>query len=92
MREVLIGAIAMGFFVASLFFLRFWRQTHDRLFIYFALAFFILSANRVGFVFVADRGSQDDYLYWVRLVAFAIILWAVVDKNISRNLHEETAE
>ena len=32
MNQMAVGAVAMGFLVAALFFLRFWRQTHERLF------------------------------------------------------------
>ena len=31
----LAGAVTLGFFVASAFFLRFWRRTRDRLFLAF---------------------------------------------------------
>lgn len=85
MREMMIGALVMGFCVAGLFFLRFWVQTRDRLFGLFALAFFVMALNRAGFVFVADSDSRGDYLYWVRLAAFAIILFAVIDKNVVRD-------
>jgi hypothetical protein len=50
-RHVAMGALAMAFAVAGLFFLRFWRDTKDRLFAFFALAFFALAANRLGFAF-----------------------------------------
>lgn len=83
MREFIIGAVATGFAVAGLFFLRFWRDTRDRLFGLFALAFFIFAANRMGFAFAPDL-DQRDYLYWVRLAAFLIILVAIVDKNLAR--------
>ena len=43
-----MGAIAMASVVAALFFLRFWRDTGDRLFLIFAAAFFLLAATRVG--------------------------------------------
>lgn len=78
------GVIAMGFFVAGLFFLRFWRDTRDRLFMFFALAFFILAANRIGTTVLVEPGDRVDHLYWVRLFAFLMILWAVIDKNRSR--------
>jgi hypothetical protein len=77
MDLVVTGAIAMGYAVAGLFFLRFWRKSRDRLFALFALAFFVLSANRVGSAVAAEA----DYVYWVRFAAFALILAAVVDKN-----------
>lgn len=89
MREFIIGAIAMGFVVAGIFFLRFWRQTRDRLFGLFALAFFVLSANRLGLAFAAESDDRGDYLYWVRLAAFSIILMAIIDKNIAREARAE---
>ena len=42
----LMGAIAMGFATAGLFFLRYWRESRDRLFAWFAVAFFVLAFNR----------------------------------------------
>jgi hypothetical protein len=79
---MLTGAVAMGFCVAGLFFLRFWRETKDRLFGFFALAFFLLAGNRAAFAF--HEQDKGDYLYWVRFLAFAIILLAILDKNRSR--------
>ena len=40
------GAIAMGLAVAGCFFLRYWRESRDRFFGFFALAFFALAINR----------------------------------------------
>jgi hypothetical protein len=82
LRSVIIGAVAMGFAVAGLFFLRFWRQTGDRLFVFFAGAFFVLAINRVAFMFFADRHEHGEYPYWIRLIAFAMILAAILDKNL----------
>jgi hypothetical protein len=79
MEHLVMGAVAMGFAVAALFFLRFWRDTRDRLFALFALAFTVLAVNRVGLALVGTGGR--DSLYWVRLLAFALILAAVWDKN-----------
>jgi hypothetical protein len=84
MKLIVIGAIAMGFLVASLFFLRFWRETRDRLFALFALSFFVLAVNRVGIGLAAGSGVRD-YLYGVRLLAFVLILLAILDKNRSRH-------
>jgi hypothetical protein len=81
MFDFMFGGIAMGFAVAGLFFLRFYRKTRDRLFALFALAFFVLAVNRIGLVLAAQHGVKGDYLYWVRLVAFLLILVAIVDKN-----------
>ena len=89
MGDMIIGAVAMGVSVAGLLFLRFWRDTHDRLFALFAFAFFVLSINRMGFVLASQRDFRDDYLYWVRLIAFTIILIAIIDKNLGRAAKEK---
>lgn len=84
MVPILEGAIALGFVVAGLFFLRFWRETHDRLFLLFGLAFFILAVNRVGLVLALQHEMNPRGLYWVRFLAFSLILLAIGDKNRSR--------
>ena len=77
----LSGAISMGFLVISLFFLRFWKRSHDRLFIFFSLAFLLLLVERIvrsGF----DLGSEwGPAVFCFRLVAYGLILYAVIDKN-----------
>ena len=48
MQPIVLGALAMASAVAGLFFLRFWRETRDRLFAMFALAFWVLGVNWLG--------------------------------------------
>ena len=82
-NQFLMGAITMGHCVAAIFFLRFWTKTHDRLFAFFAAAFLVLGLNRIALV--ATHGSDEHhYLYWVRFVAYLLILIAILDKNRSR--------
>jgi hypothetical protein len=80
MKDFISGAIMMASAVAGLFFLRFWRKTRDRLFLIFALAFWILALNRVPLLFVTEDETRT-YFYVVRLAAFLLILGAIVDKN-----------
>jgi hypothetical protein len=84
MNDILSGALAMGLGMAGLFFLRFWRRTKDRLFALFALAFFAMSANRIALSFLVLKGTRGEHPYWVRLIAFALIIVAIFDKNRSR--------
>lgn len=84
MHQFLLGAICMAFALAGLFFLRFWRDTRDRLFLLFSLAFFILAVNRIGFFVTEQHDVKGDWLYGVRLMAYLLILIAIVDKNRSR--------
>jgi hypothetical protein len=79
-----MGAIAMASVVASLFFLRFWRDTGDRLFLIFSIAFLLLGITRVALT-VADTPHESRLsIYLIRLLAFGLIAIAIVDKNRSR--------
>ena len=46
--DFLSGAVALGFFVCGLYFLRFWRRTRDQLFLAFALAFVLLGTGAIS--------------------------------------------
>jgi len=76
---VMSGVLVMGYAVAALFFLRFWRQSGDRLFAFFALTFALLAVQRALLPFVANV----ELLYAVRLAAFLLIGVAIVEKNRS---------
>lgn len=82
--EVTRGAIAMGFAVAAVFFLRFWYVSRDRLFAFFAAAFAVLTINRVLLAVFSFPKEHTTLLYTVRLLAFVFILIAIVDKNLRR--------
>jgi Family of unknown function (DUF5985) len=82
---VVSGTIVMGYVVAGLFFLRFWRQTRDRLFLIFALAFFVLGVQRLALALSASPVEARTDLYLVRLFAFLMILLGIVDKNRTRS-------
>ena len=81
MNEIMVGAIAAGCIVVSLFFFRFWRSTHDRFFLLFALSFLIEGVNRV--VLYESVGLSEDApgYYIIRLIAYGLILAAIIDKN-----------
>jgi hypothetical protein len=81
MEDFLMGAIAMASTIAALFFLRFWRETRDRLFAIFAVAFLLLGATRFGLSWQGEQTEGHTHWYWVRLAAFVLILLAIADKN-----------
>lgn len=81
MRELLSGAIVMGYLVAGLFFLKFWRGTHDRLFLIFGAAFWLLALQRALLALLAEAPGSHLYLYVMRLLAFVLIIVAIIDKN-----------
>lgn len=81
MNELVSGALVMGYAVVGLFFLRFWSDTRDRLFGIFAAAFFLLAFQRAALTVAVDASAGQVFLYALRLLAFLLILWAIVDKN-----------
>ncbi len=93
-NAVLLGAIAMASFVAAMFFLRFWRHTRDRFFLFFAISFFIEALNRAALGLTTISKEQEPLFYLVRLCAFGLIMIAIVDKNrdpsVSHSLSQRT--
>ena len=85
MEEMLVdflsGAITMGFIVAGLFFLRFWKRTREGLFIAFALAFWLLGLTQGLLAFTSVPVEERSWLYMLRLAAFLLILVSIWRKN-----------
>ncbi len=77
----LLGVIVTASLVASGYFLKFWRQTRDPLFLAFSAAFAIEGVNRTGFLFVDNPESGSVVLYTVRLASYLLILVAIAYKN-----------
>lgn len=78
----LSGAVVMGFFVAGLFFLKFWKRTHDGLFLAFTLAFWLLGLTQGLLAFSDVPVEERSWLYLLRLAAFSLILIAIWRKNV----------
>ncbi len=83
MAEMLIvsGVLAMGYAVAALFFVRFWHDTGERLFLYFGLAFAMLTIQRLTLALAINAGQDTIWSYVLRLAAFALLLAGIVEKN-----------
>ena len=79
--DFLSGAVTMGFFIAGLFFLRFWTRTREGLFIAFALAFWLLGLMQCLLTFTDMPVEERSWLYLLRLAAFALILVSIGNKN-----------
>ena len=84
MHDFLLGAIAVASLVAGLCFLRFWRHSGDRFFIFFALSFWIEAANRGAMMALATTNEEAPLHYLVRVLAYGLIIAAIVDKNRAR--------
>lgn len=79
--DFLSGAITMGFLVAGFFFLRFWKRTHDSLFLAFAAAFWLLGLGQALLTFTEFPVEERSWLYLLRLAAFSLILVSIWRKN-----------
>lgn len=82
MTHLLAGAIAMASLIISLFFLRFWRSSRDRFFLYFALSFAIEGLHRIYAVMSFAKGEDSPTHYLIRLLAYGLIIWAILEKNL----------
>jgi uncharacterized membrane protein HdeD (DUF308 family) len=80
----LLGVIATSSVTAGVFFLKFWKQTRDSLFLAFGLAFVVEGLNRCAILFLAKPNEGSPYIYFVRLLAFLLILGAILHKNYGR--------
>lgn len=85
MSHLVIGAIAALSFVIGSFFMRFWRVTGDRFFLLFGLSFWIETANRVMLGMLPAWREDMPAYYLIRLVAYGLILYAIIDKNRQRD-------
>ena len=81
LNAVASGTLVMGYLVAGLFFLRFWRDTRDRLFAIFAGAFWLLALQRALLTVIDHSPGTAVWLYGLRVLAFVLILAAIIDKN-----------
>ena len=79
MDFMLLGAISMASLIAGLFFLRFWKDTGDRFFLFFAVSFLIEGVNRAALGFSDDPNEGRPFLYFVRVLSFLLILIAIIE-------------
>lgn len=90
MKSLLAGMNTMGFLIAALFFLRFWWRTRDRLFATFSCAFVLLALNQVLVGFSVGSSEQEGLLYLPRLIAFALLIVAIISKNFGKDSRSES--
>jgi hypothetical protein len=80
-NQFLVGSLALASAMASLFFWHYWKQSQDRLFALFAAAFAAMTINWIGVAMIDPSGEGQPYIYLIRLLAFLLIIVAIIDKN-----------
>ncbi len=81
LEQFLSGAIVMGFAIAGLLFLRYWRRTRERLFLTFAASFFLLALSYAWLAMTQIADEERSPLFLVRLLAFGLIILAIFQSN-----------
>jgi hypothetical protein len=81
MRQFCWGMLTMASLVASLFFVRFWKASRDRLFAFFAVAFVLFALNWLALSAVDPAFEARHVVYVIRLAAFIVIIVGILDKN-----------
>lgn len=82
-NAMLAGGMIVAAAGVALFFLRFWRRSRDRLFLWFAIAFFVQALDRLALSLGGGAPGEHIWIYGVRFVGFAMLLVAIIDKNRS---------
>lgn len=80
--DFLAGAVTLGYLAAALFFIRFWKNSGDRLFIAFGVAFVFLALNQFIAAFLEAGDERTVYAYALRVAGFILILGAIIEKNL----------
>ena len=74
----------MGFAIAALMFLKFWRRTREGLFLAFAASFLLLGVTQALLTLGDFHDEERSWLYLLRLAAFLLILFAMWWQNRRR--------
>lgn len=90
-----LAGVTMATFAASgLFFLKLWKASRDRFFLFFSIACGFLSLERflalfIGGAFSPLRSEASEFTIWIyliRLLAFMMILFAIIEKNRKKKI------
>jgi len=81
LNDFLSGGCLAVFLAIGWFFVRFWKKTRDRFFLWFAVAFWFLGLERVVLLIVRPENELRPAVYLIRLACFILIAVAIYDKN-----------
>ena len=81
----LLGFIAGISFAACLFFVRFWKDTRDSLFLAFAGFFGLTALSEALLLNLPQPNEGSIWLFVVRLVSILIVIAAILRKNVSKS-------
>ena len=84
----LSGITVVTFAASGVFFFKFYKTSRDPFYLYFCLACWLLSIERIAILaFIGPAktsGETSPWVYLIRLVAFLLIMIAIINKNRNR--------
>lgn len=84
MVDFFYGVMATGYFIAGVFFLRFWTKTRERLLLIFACAFWLLAIGQTLLGLLNLDREEQSWIYLIRLLAFSLIIVGIISVNVRR--------
>jgi hypothetical protein len=82
--QFLYGGLMLMCGIVGFIFLRYWYIQRDRFFLWFMAAFWSLGAGWGAHLIYATPSETGPHVYGFRLIAFVLIIVAIVDKNRSQ--------
>jgi hypothetical protein len=76
------GGIAIGYLVVAIFFIQFWLETRERLFLFFATGFVVLTIHRAMLGLASEDLDWRAVTFSLRLAGYVIILIGIIDRRI----------
>ena len=80
-EQFISGAIVMGFAIACLLFVKYYRRTRQKLFLTFAASFFLLALNYAWLAITQIPVEERSPLFLIRLLAFALFPLAIFQSS-----------
>ena len=88
MVALLNGAAAMACLAVGTFFLRFYRESEDRLFAFLAVGFWTFAINYAALALLPLADERRTYAFVLRLIGFLAVLmgFALKDRELADHL------
>lgn len=84
------GLSCAMFAASAVFFFKFWKKAREPFFLYFGLGCLILAVDSVKVLWMDPMQEAQVYFYLLRLVAFGLIIRAVVRANLAKEENQKS--
>jgi hypothetical protein len=79
--SLLSGGLIMAYLIVSLFFLKLWRKSQDKLLLIFSGAFGLMALEKILQISLNLGNEALHRIYFIRFAAFSLIIIGVFLKN-----------